>query len=697
MATFGCKFGHKIRAILGVALVICNYAVFAVSYAQADTLRVAQYENPPTIFRNENNVPSGFWPELTEAVLGNLGYEIEYVDCLWSVCLEMLEANEIDLMPDIAYTPERSNKFQFVEQPLLYSWFSIVVYENIEFETLGDFEGKRIAVLANSIQERGITEYLAREQMQARLVWVSSMEGVLQAVAQGDADIGIVNKFISASDARDVEKTYVAQIPFGTYSLHFAAAPNMDRGFVDAINLEVYHQQTTFRSALQRAMQRWATIVPLPLPVWVLPVLALTMTLLVIAFIFVLIFRGLVKKQTLSLTSAVADLEQQIIQRKQAETLAIESQKMDALGRLVGGVAHDFNNLLAVIQGNLELMPKKHENDPDFADFRSAAIKATGAGATLVRDLLSFSRRAPLHPELVHMAEILRDVHNMISRIFPANVTLTLHVEDAICPVRLDRGQLENALLNLSINAKDAMPQGGRLTLSCSNNKSSSHSEDRQVRIKVSDTGSGMTDEIRAKVFEPFFTTKEVGKGSGMGLAMVHGFVKQSGGRISIDSVLDVGTTVELTFPAQCDDASVEPEQRTAINTPTHPGQGTVLLVEDNESVRQMLDRQLQAMGYHVWTASSGTEALETLAYNQSFDLIMSDLMMPGPVQGADLAKAVASLNPAIPIILITGYAGEALDEIVAFTNCTVLTKPISQADLKTAISAHLGRLPVEH
>jgi signal transduction histidine kinase/CheY-like chemotaxis protein len=677
-----------------VALAICT---FTVPIAHADTLRVAHYENPPTIFRNENNIPSGFWPELTEAVLGNLGYEIEYVDCLWSVCLEMLEANEIDLMPDIAYTPERASKFQFVEQPLLYSWFSIVVSESIEFDTLRDFEGKRIAVLANSIQERGITEYLEREQMQARLVWVSSMEGVLQAVAQGDADIGIVNKFISASDARDTQSTYIAQIPFGTYSLHFAAAPNMDPGFVDAINLEVYHQQTTFRSALQRAMQRWATLVPLPLPIWVLPALALSLTLLMIALVFVLILRGLVKKQTRSLTTVVADLEQQIIQRKQAEALAIESQKMDALGRLVGGVAHDFNNLLAVIQGNLELMPKTHNADPEFGEFRSAAIKATRAGATLVQDLLSFSRRAPLNPELVHTAHVLSGVHNMISRIFPANITVTLHVTDAVWPVRLDRGQLENALLNLSINAKDAMPQGGRLTLSCTNSGSGGHREDRQVHIKVSDTGSGMTDETRSKVFEPFFTTKEVGKGSGMGLAMVHGFVEQSGGRIAITSVLDVGTTVELTFPAQSNDKPVEPEEKSAFSGSIDPSQGTVLLVEDNEPLRQILDRQLRALGYSVLAVSSGAEALETLAYNQSFDLIMSDVMMPGPVQGPDLAKAVASLNRAIPIILITGYASENLNEMADYTNCIVLTKPISQSDLKTAISTHLSTLTVEH
>lgn len=679
---------HRFWTFCGAVLSFCALQFNAVSPVGAATLRVAQYENPPTIFRNKDNIPSGFWPEMTEAVLGSLEYDIEYVDCLWAVCLEMLAAGEIDLMPDIAYTAERAGKFQFVEQPLLYSWFAIVVAANVSFETLDDFEGKRIAVLANSIQEQGITEHLRRQEQQAHLVWVSSMEGVLEAVSQGDADIGIVNRFIAASDTRDEKTTYVAQIPFGTYSLHFAASPEMELGVVDAINLEVFHQQTTFRSAFQHASRRWATIVPLPLPFWVLAMLATALAGLVMAGVFLFALRRLVARRTRSLAVAVADLEHQIVQRKQAEAYAVEAQKMDALGRMVGGVAHDFNNLLAVIMGNLELMPDKCDADPDFAEFRSGAIKATKRGATLVRDLLSFGRRASLSPQLIKPMDVLQNVHKMIARVFPANITLSIPEAPQTWLVKLDRGKLENALLNLALNAKDAMPQGGTLTISCENVTSPEKGPEivtkNQVRIIISDTGVGMTEETRAKVCEPFFTTKEVGKGSGMGLAMVHGFVKQSSGDLAITSAPDAGTTIELTFPA-AQDASEQAHPSKAA-APPQLGRGTILLVEDNEMLLPTLSRQINSLGYEVVTATSGQEAISHLNSDQIFDLVISDVVMPGPIQGTDVARAIDAMDRDIPVLLITGYAGEALEDLATSGTYHVLTKPVSQNDLSVAI-----------
>lgn len=688
MSTNCDKSKHRSWLIWGAVLALCALQFNTVSDAQAETLRVAQYENPPTIFRNEDNVPSGFWPELTEAVLGNLEFEIEYVDCLWSVCLEKLAAGELDLMPDVAFTEERAERFQFVEQPLLYSWFAIVVAADVQFKALDDFEGKRIAVLANSIQEQGIAAHLRQEGLKARLIWVSSMEGVLDAVSQGDADIGIVNRFIAASDTRDAETTYVAQIPFGTYSLHFAASPQMEPGIVDAINLEVFYQQTTFRSAFQYASRRWATIVPLPLPIWVMALLATALTFLIMAGAFLFALRRLVARRTRSLDLAIADLEHQVVQRERAEAYAVEAQKMDALGRMVGGVAHDFNNLLAVILGNLELMPDKNEAEPDYADFRSGAIKATERGATLVRDLLSFGRRASLTPQLIDPMQVLHNVQKMISRLFPANITIQVPEGPETWLVKLDRGQLENALLNLSLNAKDAMPQGGTLTISCANVTSLGTEPDaveqKQVRITVSDTGVGMTEDIQTKVCEPFFTTKPVGKGSGMGLAMVHGFVKQSSGDISITSTLGSGTVIDLIFPAAQEAcAGAQPAK---ITGPSELGRGTILLVEDNAMLLPTLSRQINALGYQVVTATSGQEALSHLASDQTFDLVITDVVMPGPIQGSDVAMAVEAMNSDIPVLLITGYAGDVLEGLATPNKYNVVTKPVSRADLSDAI-----------
>ncbi|MEP2716656.1 transporter substrate-binding domain-containing protein [Pseudophaeobacter sp.] len=689
MSKSGLKFRQRIWFQFGAALSLCSLSILAGPPAHADTLRVAQYENPPTIFRNKNNVPTGFWPELTEEVLGNLNYDVEYVDCLWSVCLEMLEAGEIDLMPDIAFTQERSERFQFVEQPLLYSWFAIVVSKDVSLETLDDFEGKRIAVMANSIQESGVTEHLQQQRVNAQLIWTSSMEGVLDAVSAGDADIGIVNRFIAASEARNKETTYIAQIPFGTYSLHFATSPQMAPGLVDAINLEIYQQQTTFRSAFQHAERRWATIVPIPLPFWVLSAFAIALVLLSLAGVFLLILRRLVAQKTQSLAAAIVDLEHQIDQRKQAEAYALEAQKMDALGRMVGGVAHDFNNLLAVILGNLELMPEHCETDPNYADFRSGAKKATERGATLVRDLLSFGRRASLTPELIAPVDVLNSVHKMSARVLPANISILLPEEAQCWQVKLDRGQLENALLNLALNAKDAMPHGGELTLSCTNvelkSKEGVSGAERLVKFSVRDTGIGMTEDIRAKVCEPFFTTKEVGKGSGMGLAMVHGFVKQSNGSMSITSTPDLGTTIELIFPAA--PLSEESLQSSDLSdAPLDRGRGSILLVEDNEMVREVLSRQISSIGYDVQTAATGKEALERLSGDPTFDLVITDIVMPGSIQGTDIAMAVEVMDNKAEVILITGYAGDTLADLATPYKTNVLTKPVSKNDLAAAI-----------
>jgi CheY-like chemotaxis protein len=232
------------------------------------------------------------------------------------------------------------------------------------------------------------------------------------------------------------------------------------------------------------------------------------------------------------------------------------------------------------------------------------------------------------------------------------------------------------------------MPQGGTLTISCANVTSpgtgTEITEQKQVRITISDTGVGMTDETRAKVCEPFFTTKEVGKGSGMGLAMVHGFVKQSSGDLAITSAPDAGTTIELTFPA-AQDASDQAHPSKAA-APAQHGRGTILLVEDNEMLLPTLSRQIKSLGYEVVSATSGEEALSHLTPDLTFDLVISDVVMPGPIQGTDVARAVDAMDRDIPVLLITGYARDALEDLATSGKYNVLTKPVSQNDLSVVI-----------
>lgn len=676
---------RSVKSILLAAIVATVCIMFGGMAPGAEkTLRVGQYENPPTIFRNARSVASGFWPELTASILDNIGYDLEYVDCLWSQCLRMLEAGEIDLMPDIALTPARAERFQFVDIPLLYDWSTIVAGSNVVFEQLKDFEGKRIAVLANSIQEAGIDTYLRNAGLSARLVWTSTMADALEAVAVGDADIAIVNRHIVTTEIMDSTATYVAPVPFNTYSLHFAASPTLSPGLVDAINLEIYRQQTTFRSTFQYAFLRWARLVPLPLAPWVSATFLLSAVLLIFAGVATLAMRRIVWRRTRELTVTVAKLEEQIAQCERAEAFARETQKMDALGRLVGGVAHDFNNLLAVIMGNLELIKFGSNGKLTNTQYIDEALTATKRGATLTADLLSFGRRARLDPAVVDTSQILSSMRGMLERTFPATIDIRLEAGQGVPPVRLDRVQLENALLNLALNARDAMPEGGTLTISCT---AIERADGPRVRIRVADTGEGMSDEVRAKVFEPFFTTKDVGKGSGMGLAMVYGFANQSFGDVTIHSAPGAGTTVDLMFPATR--ASVS---KTAVAGTFEPTTSwRILLVEDNDTVRSVLANLLESLGHEAIEMSDGRAALDALIKGLSVHAVISDVVMPGEIQGTDLAKKLRKTNPNLPILLITGYSENIIDGRDVPQGTMTLNKPVSRDDLSVALAKILG------
>jgi PAS domain S-box-containing protein len=378
----------------------------------------------------------------------------------------------------------------------------------------------------------------------------------------------------------------------------------------------------------------------------------------------------------------------------EAETHLRQVQKIDALGQLTGGVAHDFNNLLMVISGGLSLLERSEE--PERRQRILAQMRqATDRGASLSRQLLAFARRQPLKPEPIDLSRHIDGMRDMLDRTLRGDVLVKTHFANDLWPIKVDPAELELVILNLCVNARDAMPNGGTITISANNAESIQHGDlaGDFVSLCVEDCGTGMSDGVLAHIFEPFFTTKEVGKGSGLGLPQVYGFAQQSGGAVKVDTILGRGTKITLllprtALPASRPAATPEPDSTAR----RHALRGSVLLVEDDDEVASLVGEMLAELGYRVTRAASAQGALGALADDRAVDLVFSDVLMPGAMNGMDLAREIRRRRPHMPILLTSGYSGAAFKEAAA-ESINVLRKPYEIHALDSALRAALANL----
>jgi signal transduction histidine kinase len=348
---------------------------------------------------------------------------------------------------------------------------------------------------------------------------------------------------------------------------------------------------------------------------------------------------------------------------RQAEEALRQAQKMESLGQLTGGVAHDFNNLLAVFASGLQLLERTSGQSSSprvFESMRRAIARGTG----LTRHLLAFSRRRPINPESVDPVAHLTGMRAMLDGSLGGHINVQMNFGAGIWPVEVDPGEMELAIVNLCVNARDAMPDGGAITMTVENVIASSEDGLKEfVRIAVADTGVGMAPEVQARVFEPFFTTKDVNKGSGLGLPQVYGFAQQSRGRVTIDSQLGTGTVVTLLLPRSLREPATGARQLDTSGAPTiadpnHGGQ--VLLVEDDREVSALTRELLNELGFSVLHVVSPEAALGALANARDIDAVLSDIMMPGGINGVQLAREIRRRYPNLRVVLTTGYVEAA-------------------------------------
>ncbi|SUZ33547.1 Blue-light-activated protein [Roseibaca ekhonensis] len=381
-------------------------------------------------------------------------------------------------------------------------------------------------------------------------------------------------------------------------------------------------------------------------------------------------------------TTDVTDLR--VLERKLRQ-----SQKMEAIGQLTGGIAHDFNNLLTIIVGNAELLADLLANDPKARHLAETTMLAAESGANLTNRLLSFARLQPLAPKRLRPRDLLAGIDGLIRRTINEDIEITNGSKSDVWPIEVDPSQIENALLNLVINARDAMPDGGHLNIEATNvtllEDDVRHYEGMQagryVMIAVSDTGHGMPRHISERAFDPFFTTKEVGKGSGLGLSMVWGFMRQSNGHARVYSEPDVGTTVKLYFPAA--GASEMSEDSQAPAAQVVGGTERILVVEDDDMVRKHVSAQLAAAGYAVKEAATGAAALDVMEQTGPIDLLFTDVVMPGGMNGGQLAEAARLRQPGLKVLFTSGYTEDAIVHQGRLDpGVTLLSKPYRRAEL---------------
>jgi signal transduction histidine kinase len=397
------------------------------------------------------------------------------------------------------------------------------------------------------------------------------------------------------------------------------------------------------------------------------------------------LLEALVAERTTELAAANRQLRTEIEERRKIEEVLLQSQKMEAIGQLTGGMAHDFNNLLTPIIGSLDMLQRRGVGSERERRLIAGALAAAERARTVVQRLLAFARRQPLHPSAVDVAELLRGMVALITAASAASIKVVLDLAAETPPAHADASQLEMAILNLAVNARDAMPEGGVLTLAARGATVPPHhptlTPGDYVRISVADTGEGMDEATLARAAEPFFSTKSVGQGTGLGLSMVHGLASQLGGALVLSSPPGQGALIELWLPVSHE--AVRPQREASIANVSPGARGTVLLVDDEDLVRASTAEMLKELGYQVVEVCCALDALAAFEGGQTFDLLLTDHVMPG-MSGAELVRRLREKFPELRALLVSGYA----DVDALAPDLPRLAKPFRHDELADSLAA---------
>ncbi len=779
------------------------------------TLRVGLYENKPKIYTNEAGTAAGIFPTVLNEIAKKEGWRIVYVPGTWDECLEAMEQGRIDLMPDVAYSMPRDDKYDFHKEPVVSSWSVIYAPKGNPIRTLTDLDGLRVAVLKGSVQQAVLRQMAAGFSVMIFFVEVDSFDEAFTATANGQADAVAANNLYGDYFHLQygLESTPVV---FNPVLLYFATADGVAPDILAAIDEHLQRMKSQPGSVYYKALQEW--IRPIPgtrLPRYVVWALIGIGGGLLVTLLFIVLLRRRVRTATKNLVEAnaklaeseekfrdifqkhsavklivnpengviveaneaaekfygwsreellwmrihdinvlpierveeemkkAANLEQNqfefrhrladgtlrdvnvfcnkidiqgkaylhsIIQdissHKQAEeekeklqAQLLQSQKMETIGRLAGGIAHDYNNMLSVILGYTELAISQVNPSDRIYSQLTEVLNASKRSADITGQLLAFARRQPMEPRALDLNQAATPILKMLQRLVGENIELIWKPCDAIWATYMDPSHLDQILTNLCANARDAITGEGNIIIETGNiTFAETDCADHEglvsgdyIMLAVSDDGCGMDREIQTQIFEPFFTTKELGKGTGLGLATVYGIIKQNNGFIHVYSEPGRGTTFRIYLPRyEGTVAGTEPGLDEEI--PLGDGE-TILLVEDDEAILILCRTILDSLGYRVLTAGTPSQARRLVRdHVGKIDLLISDVIMP-EMNGRELAEILREDCPNLKVMFMSGYSAETffrrgvLDEDVVF-----LPKPFSRKGLAAKVSKALGK-----
>ncbi len=637
----------------------------------AEPVSVGVYEATPFMFRGPSGEPDGFAIDVLKGMAVEYDWELTYVFGTRDATIEAAVTGAVDLMVSVAAEDSQRLDLEEGTEPLLASWGQVFVGLGDVPESLEDLEGRRLIRIEGDPRGDIVVRRLEAKNIHHRSDLVGGVEEAF-AEAEGLEKAVVVTDRLAGHLYGPAYGFQPTPIIFDIGEVRFRGARGTGAHLVRLIDASLHRQKREANSVYRRSLESWsrdpsgdhiAASHMIGIAVAALAVLAASWVLLSVFLGRFNRIRGELRKRT-------DQIRREVKQRELAEEQLQHAQKMEAVGHLAAGLAHDFNNVLTIIHGYSDALNSSEDEEARYAG--EAIDDAAKRAGKLTRQLLAVASKQSLRPRVLNPNELLGNLAGLLRRALRENVRLSLDLARGVSDVEVDSGQLEQVLLNLAMNARDAMPEGGTLVITtCSVQEKGQ----RSVEIRVSDTGAGIADEAIKHIFEPFFSTKGRAGGTGLGLAVAYGIVRQSGGDLRVER-LARGTRFIISLPAaqRSIDESFSSEFDVSFAQPADHGM-PILLVEDEGGLRRSLVAVLEARGFKVLPAASGEEALEIAARHPEIGLVVTDVIMPG-IGGPELARALAAAGSRAPVLFMSGYAGDELR--VLESGVAFLAKPFT-------------------
>jgi signal transduction histidine kinase/CheY-like chemotaxis protein len=655
-------------------LIFCSILVVSIPgllLASNKTVKVGIYQNKPKVFVNSAGEPQGFFIDILNHIASKEGWQLDYVLSTWEKNLEKLEKAEIDLILDIADSEGRAELFDFSKEIILSNWAIIYVQKHSKIQSILDLKGKKIAAMKGDISYEDFSRNMENLGIYVRFEEVDKFSDVFELIAQEKADAGIISRLygLQHEDKYNVARSTIICCP---RNLYFAVPKNKNQDLIQKIDQHLFQLKRDDQSIYYTSLIKWTEgFSPYKFPTWIVWLLILTGGTLAVFAAGIVVLKIRVNMRTAELSKRNEELINEIADRKQAEeekemlqVQLIQAQKMEAIGTLAGGIAHDFNNSLQAISSYIELMKFEKARDSQDSNYLNKILISIKNANNLTKQLLTVNRKIESKLKPTNLNDQILQLQTLLERTIPKMIKIELDLGKDLKIIHADSGQIEQILLNLALNASHAMLDEGQIAIKTKNvvldkDFTNIHWETdpgEYVLLEVADTGYGIEKEVRHRIYEPFFTTKDPEQGTGLGLSMVYGIVKNHHGHIECDSEPGTGTRFNIYFPVSKSVTALKDEISTK-KEKIATGNETILLVEDNESILDALNRMLQHFGYTVITASNGEKAIEIyLAEQESIDLVILALNMPG-MGGRKCLDRLLEIKPELKTIVTSGYA----------------------------------------